>query len=143
MTIAFVLSSIRETYCVTLHETNYVRLYGVFGDMISPCFVKQAGDGDNFSLLAIHRKSIQSLKFEKAIIIFAFVKDLRLLKIISFVMLVNVDNFELFVEKEKNRSKWFVPLQERRNCFHKAGKHYRSIGQPYTADILVFISKIR
>ena len=69
--------------------------------MISPCFVKQAGDGDNFSLLAIHGKSIQSLKFEKAIIIFAFVKDLRLLKIISFVMLVNVDNFELFVEKAK------------------------------------------
>ena len=77
---------------------------------------------------------------------FALLKDLRLLKIISFVMLFSVDDFELFVERKrywkgKNRSKWFVPLQERRNCFHKAGKHHWSIGQPYTADILVFISK--
>ena len=46
MTVAFVFSSIRETDYVTLHEANITFDFMLdcaeyFGDMISPCFVKQ------------------------------------------------------------------------------------------------------
>ena len=68
--------------------------------MISPCFVKQ-GWRQLFTLGYSSKKyPVFEVRLEKAIIIFAFLKDLCLLEIISFVMLANVDDFELFVERK-------------------------------------------